>query len=176
MGAFNCSNFTKKLSPRFFLLRPAICCLNCNLFEWFIYFAMFSNDAHCFSSLGEFQLRQNRDEDFASLLQVAPQSSYKDLHNNLQINSALLPLEPGTRVPQLGMEATVFNCGWAREGGGAMASKMPRSFSTVFKLTFSGFCVHLVNVNLWLFSIVLTKFLLISRYFCGRIWSLEAPT
>lgn len=38
--------------------------------------------------------------------------------------------------------------------------KMPQSFSTIFKLSFSGFSVLLVFINFWLFSRVLIKLIL----------------
>lgn len=55
--------------------------------------------SHLFFSLGEFQVRLNRDKSRASVSQIASREVRTDRHNNLSFRSALLPLEPGTRIP-----------------------------------------------------------------------------
>lgn len=82
----------------------------------------------------------------------------------------------GTRNhdPTLGIQAAIFNtsfrlgAGW---GGGVAvgrASKIATNLSYCFKLPFPWFVICFVAVNLWLFSTILTKLILIvfPQFFC----------
>lgn len=100
-----------------------------------------------------------------------------DRHNNLQIRSALLALEPGTRVHTRNMAAATSPLSpWWVDMRQEQA-QMPQGFSTVFKLSFSWRFTWLLKR---VFSRVLTKLVLIISacfsMFLLRNKSSELPT
>lgn len=84
----------------------SIVCLNSNLLPQAavcssLVIQLFEECPPCshFSVLNGFQVMQNKDGHLVSFFQVAPKQVRTDKHSSLRIKSALLLLEPGTRVP-----------------------------------------------------------------------------
>lgn len=109
MGVFQCPLFPKNLSPWIFLSGfQHICCLSqvlffCSRWQWVIHLP-FSGFEKCplhshLSVLRKFQIIQNKENSFGSVLQAAPSDRSKQTNNSLRKKSSLLFLDPGTSVP-----------------------------------------------------------------------------
>lgn len=109
MRSFQCPHFPKNPSPWLFL--PGfqhLYCLPqllvfCPRWQWVIHlpFSVFEKcplHSHV-SALRKFQVRQNKGNSLASVLQAALRQVKIEKHNSLRTRSALLLLDPGTRAP-----------------------------------------------------------------------------
>lgn len=109
--------------------------------------SIFKSNAH------HFFLSQTKKRCFVSDLQVAPKQVRTELYNILQLWPALLPPEPNTSFPHWKLHSS-SRLLWYQEGARIRASKNATKLSRC--LLFSCI-VHLVFINLWLFSRIIAK-------------------
>lgn len=106
-------------------------------YGFFIRLIVFSSTAHSFSSPCEFQVWWNKDKRLVSILYVAPRQVRTDQHKDLQIRSAVLPLETRTRVPHWKQGRLSSRLPPSQGGGGTRAKKDATKRSYHFKVVSS---------------------------------------
>lgn len=106
--------------------------------------AAFLDNAFSFSGLNESKQRRV----LKSVLQIVSTWVRIDKHKNLQIISALLPLEPGTRVHTRNIGCCALAPPPSQVEVEEGQVKMSQNLPTVLKLSFSCLHVQLVYLNL----------------------------